>query len=188
MYVALSRCTNLQGLILLSRIRKESLPCDEKIVRFSQSNTTTSHLQKELTEASKNYQQDVLLSLFDFTAAIRNCKELIEYLLEQRTSFNTEVFGWIEQLSGTISALQETAGKFHSQVQSLFQQTMPPDKNTTLQDRLKAAAAYFTKQIEQVLQNLQRSPAVTDSRQHAKEYNENLREIFAQLSMKKYLM
>jgi len=35
---------------------------------------------------------------------------------------------------------------------------------------------------------LQKSPAITDSRLQAKEYNDNLREIFAQLYLKKYLI
>jgi len=35
---------------------------------------------------------------------------------------------------------------------------------------------------------LQRSPAVTDSRLHAKEYNDGVKEIFTELSIKKFLL
>ena len=35
-YVALSRCSNLDGMVLQSRVRPSSLFIDEKIVRFSQ--------------------------------------------------------------------------------------------------------------------------------------------------------
>lgn len=187
-YVALSRCTNLEGLVLQSRIKKESLRCDEKIVRFSQNNKSADWLKEELEEASKNYQRDILLSLFDFTSEIRNCKELMEYLVEQRNSFNVESFSWTEDLLETILSLQKTAGKFHQQIILLFQGAIPPEKNTALQERIRAATSYFTKQIELILEKAGQSPAITDSRQHAKEYNEGVKEIFGKLSLKKHLL
>ena len=187
-YVALSRCTNLNGLIVQSRIKKSSLTCDERIVRFSQSNSSFTWLREELKEAGKNYQRDVLLSLFDFNTCVRNTKELIEYLIEHRASFNPDSFTWTEKLLKTICDLREIAEKFHPQLLSFFQQPTPPEKNETLQERIKAASGYFTKRIELVLQMIFQSPVITDSRQQAKEFNENLKELFYQLSLKKHLL
>ncbi|HYM92532.1 MAG TPA: helix-turn-helix domain-containing protein, partial [Chitinophagaceae bacterium] len=69
-----------------------------------------------------------------------------------------------------------------------FQQAMLPEKNTGLQERIKAAIGYFTKQLESVLQRIGASPVITDSRQHAKKYNENAKEIFRRVSLKKYIL
>jgi hypothetical protein len=187
-YVALSRCTNLDGMILQSRIGISSLRCDERIVRFSQIKTSLDWLKKELNESGKSYQRDILLALFDFKSIIGSAKELLEYLVEHRTSFNIESLTWLENLVESLLAIQDTAEKFHPQVLSFFAQPLPPEKNNALQERIKAAATYFINQIEQLLRVIQKSPAITDSRQHAKEYNESTKELFAQLCAKKQLM
>ena len=187
-YVALSRCTNLDGLILQSRISPDSFHCDPRIVRFSQNSSSAGLLQQELAESRKKYQQVTLLTIFDFTSSIASCKEITEYLLEHRTSFNDEVFIWMEQLLNNFLSLQETAKKFQNQLQGLFQQPGSPEENITLQERIKAAAGYFSKQLDTITQSIQQSPAITDSRQHAKEFNESLKDIFIQASLKKYLL
>ncbi len=187
-YVALSRCTNLDGMILQSRIGVSSLRCDERIVRFSQNKTSLDWLKEELNEAGKGYQQDVLLSLFDFNLIIKRSKELLDYLLEHRNSFNPESLSWVERIVESLSALQDTTEKFHPQVLYFFEQSLPPERNSALQERIKAAAAYFIEQVERILQTIPFSPAITDSRQHAREYNESIKEIFSELSGKKQLL
>jgi hypothetical protein len=187
-YVALSRCTNLSGMILQSRVRSSSLSSDKRIVQFSQRSASASYLQQELSDSSKKYQLTILVSMFDFTLSNNHIKELLKYLLEHVSSFNPEIFSWIEGLLEKIAKLQETALKFHLKLQALFQQTEKPDENPALQERTKAAANYFTMEVQSILQFIQQSPAVTDSRLHAKEYNESLKEVFAQLSMKRFLL
>ncbi len=187
-YVALSRCTNLNGMVLQSRVRTSGLFSDKRIVQFSQSNKSAGQLQQELIDSRKNYQLTVLMSMFDFTTTINQTNEILKYLLEHASSFNPETFSWIEELPGKISKLQETAIKFHLRLHSLFQQAGMPEENTALQERIQAAANYFVIELQPILQFIQRSPAITDSRLHAKEYNESLKEVFAQLSMKRFLL
>ena len=57
-----------------------------------------------------------------------------------------------------------------------------------IQQRITVASVYFNKKLDDVLDYLQKSPAVTDSRLHAKEYNDALKEIFAQFAFKKHLL
>ncbi len=187
-YVALSRCTNLEGMVLQSRVRSNSLFSDARITAFSQQSASGNQLQQELAIARKHYQLIVLLSTFDFSIAINSGKELLEYLLEHTFSFNPESFGWTEQLINKLDKLQETAAKFHTQLKSLFQQPEAREENVALQERLKAAANYFAGEINSVIQYLQQSAAITDSRLHSKEYNESIREVFAQLALKKFIL
>jgi len=79
-YVALSRCTTLEGIVLQSRIKSNGFFTDERIVRFSQNYTSANLLEKELQESKKNYQLKILTSLFDFTATIGEFNELKNYL------------------------------------------------------------------------------------------------------------
>ena len=187
-YVALSRCTTLEGIILYSSIRPRSLFTDERILRFSKTAATAEKLQYELEEARANYQQKTLLSLFDFNRVVAEIKELQEYLFLYNSSFNTETFLWIENLLNKLSGFQNTAEKFHRQLRSLFSQSKKPEENLILQERIKAAAIYFLSELKNVIEFISQSPAVTDSRLHAKEYNDSMREVFAQLALKKFLL
>jgi hypothetical protein len=187
-YVALSRCTNLGGMILQSRVRSSSLFSDQRIVRFSQSSASAHQLQQELVTSRKSYQQSVLLSMFDFSSTFNNAKEILTYLVEHTSAFNPESFSWIEELIGKMQKIQETAAKFHLQIQALFRQPEIPEENTVLKERIKAAASYFTDELGMLIQFLQKSPVITDSRIHAKEYNDSLKEVFAQLAIKKFLL
>ena len=187
-YVALSRCTNLEGMILQSRVNSSSLFSDSRIVEFSQRSASSGQLQSEFAIAKKQYQQTILLSAFDFTVSISSGKELLEYLLEHASSFNPESIIWTEELLVKLDKLQDTAKKFQAQLQFLFQQPESPEENLPLRERIKAAATYFVTEISSLVSFVQQSPAVTDSRLHSKEYNDSLKEVFAQLAMKKFML
>lgn len=187
-YVALSRCTNLEGMVLKSRIRPGSLFTDERIVNFSQTCALPGQLQDELVVAKRDYQEKLLLSTFDFLAAIHAAGELQDYLSEHGSSFNPEVIPWADQLLEKLNQLQATAVKFHSWLQGQLRQPVPPGENALLQTKTKNGAAHFTAELRSILALLHQSPAVTDSRLHAKEFNESAKEIFAELSLKVFLL
>ena len=187
-YVALSRCTNLNGLVLHSKIQPHTLLTDDRIMQFTKNVLPLPALKDELLQAKKDYQQKALLLLFDFAKSIAGMKELQDYLLQHKTSFNTEVFVWADEVLIKLQTLQTTAEKFHTQIKALFAKTTKPEENDELQERLKKAAAWFSGEVKAVIEVTQQSPAVTDSTMHAKEYNEILREAFVQLSQQHYLM
>lgn len=187
-YVALSRCTNLQGMVLHSKVQPHALLTDSRIVQFTKSVLPLDDLQTELTQAKRDYQLKVLLALFDFAKPIASIKELQAYLLQHKISFNAEVFVWADELLMKLQTLQTTAEKFHAQLNSLFAKTIKPEENNELQERLKKAAAWFGTEVKAAIEAAQQSPAVTDSTMYAKEYNEVLREAFVQLSQQHYLL
>lgn len=183
-YVALSRCTSLEGMVLQSRINTDSLRTDQRIVNFSRTAASVSKLEEELIAAQKQYWQKILLSLFDFRNVVANCKELMSYITEHGSSFNQEVWSWLETINGQLISQQEVAERFQQQLQQLF--TL--NEEARLQERIKAAAEHFYKETASLIGKVQGSPAVTDSRLHAKEYNDLLKEIIIQLAAKKHIL
>ncbi len=184
-YVALSRCTSLGGVVLQSKVRSSSLHSDNRIVAFSQSRSSSSHLQNELGAAKRNYQLTILVSIFDFGPVLENTGSLNGYLNEHGSSFNTETQSWSLQLQERIDNIQGVSSRFQIQLRNLFLQEAGDE---LVQGRIKAAAVFFKTKLEEIIAYLQASPAITDSRIHAKEYNDSLKEIFAQLSVKRYLL
>ena len=149
-YVALSRCTNLEGMILKSKIRANTLYTDTRIVAFSQKSSSTSYLQKELSEAQKKYFQFVLLSTFDFGAIIKSCQESLDYVKEHSTSFNDETLQWLVQLNLKIKLLQETGKKFQDQLLQIFNDPDESHRKERLKVRVSAAAVYFCNEMQQL--------------------------------------
>jgi ATP-dependent exoDNAse (exonuclease V) alpha subunit len=187
-YVALSRCTNLNGMVLNSKIRPQSLFTDQRIVQYSKSNSSSAQLQEELMGARKKYQENLLLLRFDFRGTVRDAGELKEYLIKNSSSFNKESIPWIEELSDKVNELQGMSDKFRVWLQHQFQSPLLPNDNIPLKERTINAAAHFTKELDLITEFFRQPPAVTDSQLHAKEYNESIKEIFAQLAMKKHLL
>ena len=187
-YVALSRCTTLDGIVLQSRIKSNGFFTDERIVRFSQKSSSANLLEQELQESRKNYQLKVLLSLFDYKIMIAEINELNDYLSEHKSSFNIEAGEWINEISGKINEIQLIAEKFQLQLKNLFLIDEQPESNSVLQERIKAGGTYFVNEQNKLLELIHKSPVVTDSRIHAKEFNDGLKEVFVQLSRNKYML
>ena len=187
-YVALSRCTTLDGIVLQSHIRPTKMFSDERIVQFSKTNSSKNILEQELQKSKRNYQLNILLSLFDYKQIIAEAEMLNQYLLENKSSFNEETEKWINGVLNEIIKLQATAEKFQNQLRSIFNRDENPATNELLKERMNAGAGYFLMEQSKFNETVISCPAVTDSRLHAREVNETLKEIFSRLSVKKYLM
>jgi DNA-binding transcriptional ArsR family regulator len=187
-YVALSRCANLEGMVLHSKIRTNTLYADDRIVQFTKNVLPVEGIQDELVKAKKAYQKKLISSLFDFQKVINGIKELQKYVVEHTTSFNTEVFPWCEELLNKLLSLQTTSEKFHHQLRKLFALTETVEDNAELHERIKTGANWFSNEIKSVIEAVLRSPAITDSTIHAKEYNEMLKESFVQLAMQNFML
>lgn len=187
-YVALSRCTSLNGLVLKSKIKTGSLLTDPRIIQFARNSSSSAQLQNELSLAKKEYQLRILVESFNYHNAINNAVSLKDYVLENIDSFNKEAADWIEKLLNQLNTLQETALKFHSWLQGQFLQPETPEENKTLLERTIKASAHFANELETIIDSLANTALVTDSKLHAKECNDLLKDIFAGLSVKKYLI
>jgi len=186
-YVALSRCTTLDGIVLQSRIRSTKMFTDERIVQFSRSNSAE-NVERELLQSKKNYQGKLLLSLFDYKQVIEDAKELNMYLKDNISSFNDQAPHWMGEFLTGIEKLQLTAEKFQGQIEKIFDHEEIPETNELLKGRINAGVQYFLKEQAKLVEKLIGCAIITDSRVHAKEINVSLKEIFTGLSIRKHLL
>jgi len=187
-YVALSRCRTLDGIVLQSHIRSTKMFSDERVVRFSKTKSSKNILEQELQRSKRSYQLKILLSLFDYKQLFEDAKELNQYLQENGSSFNEGSEKWIDEFLDEIIKLEGISEKFQNQLRSIFNREENADTNELLKERMNAGTSYFLKEQTKLNELLIGCPIVTDSRLHAKEINEALKEIFSGLSIKKYLM
>jgi len=185
-YVALSRCTCLDGMILQSKIHSRTLSMDKRIAAFCVSNSLYDGLQAQLAVEKKDYQCSILVSLFDFSISFKNCCDICNYVFKHQSSFNLQTEEWLGLLLRNIEDIQKVAVTFQSRLKAMFANHSGEDG--AIQQRIKAASGYFLGKIQEVLDYLQKSPALTDSRLHAKEYNDAILEIFTQFALKRHLL
>ena len=187
-YVALSRCTSLDGVVLLSRISGQSLANDSRIVQFSYEEHPEDQIKGLLHKARHQYQATLLHDIFDVAGLHKDLANLQKFVLEQVHSFKPELVSSVDGLLNLLATIQQVARKFSTQRQQLFSDGHYPEQNETLQARIRSAAIYFSEQLNALLQQMQKLGAVTESRQFAKEYNDFYREIYLQVAQKKHLL
>ena len=184
-YVALSRCTSLEGIVLLSRISSGSLQTDEHILHFSNQNRIT-ELPEALLEGKKQYQSGLLMYLFSFETLLQSFDSITAVVNEHASAFNEATLPWLQLIRQDLENLELTGKKFKSQLAQLLLTAMLPEQSLSIQDRIKAAAVYFTDKFEKIVDQLPLSPAITDSRPSAFEYNDAIKEFHTLLSMQLY--
>jgi hypothetical protein len=187
-YVALSRCTSLEGIVLQSLITPNSLKSDPTIVHFSNNNISSGQLKAELYQSKKVYQQSVLTSIFDFTQIVRSCNDLKKLSTEHVKEFNEATPPWIDELLLKATRLEDVADQFKTRLKTYFLDPASPEENKALQDRTKDAVVFFVRELSDLLSFISSSPAITDSKVLAKSYNDILREVFTFTGEKKHLL
>ena len=182
-YVALSRCTGLEGLVLKSRLRKNNMLTDPRVSEFSNQIKGSDWLKTELEKARKDYQEQLLLHCFDFEGLKSLSTGFRDYIEENKTSFEPESLSWAVQQHDIFSEWQQTGLRFQQWLKEQFLPDTPPEKIPAIQERTQKAAAHFIPLLTSQMESLAQSPVITDSRQHAKEANDLLKEIFTLISM-----
>ena len=184
-YVALSRCRTLEGMVLKSRINPQSIENDRQIVEHQKIKPSYDELEKQLDMARNEFRKLVLTQLFEFRPGIGNVSRPISSVKEVKNSFSEDTLPFLQDLLRQTQAIQEVAGKFQHQLTAIANdKTMSDDY---LAERLNAATGYFKEKITHLLDSINESPASTDSRDNARDYNDQLRSVFGYFAQKNHI-
>jgi len=181
-YVALSRCKSLEGLVLTSLIPVDKCRVEEPVVAYSKNKTSIAQLQHILSISEQEYQEKIILNIFDFKFIIGLMQHIGHILTRSASKVNNEGIRHAALLEQDLMSLKKVADTFQKQAHQLFHS---PQK---LEERLKAAAVYFEEQLKTHCCNLSSSPAEIYDRELAREYRENCQMLFAELSLKSHLI
>jgi hypothetical protein len=173
-YVALSRCRTLDGLVLSSRINQRSIIDNPVISGFISESAQRQPGPAQLAESKKAYQQLLLTELFDFSELIHRINYCIKVVAEHSGSILGNPQEMLEKtLTGLKTEVIPVSGKFHLQVKELLNGEPDPELNAALQDRVKKAAIFFSEKIEDLLKEILAGYDVeTDNKAIRKSVNE----------------
>jgi len=187
-YVALSRCTSLEGMVLHSHIQNNSLHSDSRISSFAKLQKTSGEQLHVLHEAKRQFQNNEIIALFDFTHLQKDMERIIPMLSIQLASFNKEALPWILEVEKMIDTVQSVSTKFSPQLNELLQHTCLPEKNDALQKRLLAAGKHFSGVLQQLKDVIYLCPIITDSKIIAGDFNKLLNELYKKIHLRQHLI
>ena len=176
-YVALSRLTGLEGLVLRSRIRPGSIRTDERILKFVQNEFPESVLQETLEQEQQTFIYDSLLKRFDWSKIASATDQHIDDLDEKQLANKHICINVAGVLVRAANSQYETAKKFLRQLERLLPEAAS-DEHALLHQRVSAAADYFIKEIdENLLAPLQKHQAEVKNWPKIKKYVASLEEL-----------
>lgn len=185
-YVALSRCRSLDGIVLKSSISKTSFRIDSEVTSYSSSKPEDKHIFETLNSAKEQFKISTLLQMYNFGSMQQMAKSWYYEIKKDESSFNDETLPFVDSICKQLNQMEEVAIKFRRQLNNIFNDH--PVNDELLTDRLKSSSIYFCDKIEELLNTLNKSTATTDSKQIANDYDENITYIFTEAALKKHLI
>lgn len=165
-YVALSRCRSLDGLVLSSRINRRSFIDNPVVSGFVNGPLQDMAGRDQLVDSKKAYRKQLLSELFDFTSitnTLKYCHKVFSENSETILGNPHERFDGI--LSAVRSDLVEVSEKFQLQLNILLDRDPDIETNILLQERVRKAAVYFSDKLEADLKDILAGIAVeTDNK------------------------
>lgn len=146
-YVALSRCTSLNGIVLFSRITPDSIRTDEAAIAFSKKELMQDYLQQILDQEKPHYCAERLKKAFDWTPVVRSLRSLYELASSKTIPNKEETLSLIFQLHRKAEEEEKIAQNFRKELHSILY--LPNPDINQIKDRVKKAVAYFHKDLQQ---------------------------------------
>ena len=184
-YVALSRCRTLDGVVLASKIGSNSLYDDQHIKNFSK-NYKNARLDESLEFEKHLHQNEVLQNLFTYNDELKSCDKLSNYVVHHKTSYNAVTLEFAGIIAQKTNQLYRFGLSFKKELEGLNDNKILPEKNDVLQERFKKAATYFSKELLGLIETINTSPATTDNKENAKVFGDNLKNIFVLIASKQH--
>ncbi len=181
-YVALSRLTSLQGLVLFSPIQAQSVLTNEQAVAFTQREQDHDRLVQELNNARKGYLHQLLLQAFNWFKISNTIEKWKESLESRRIPLEEEAGKLANALREKVLEQQKIADKFCRQLDHLLQEAQENNYAQT-RERVAAAVEYFNGAVDNgLLKPLQQHlKKIKEQPKKAKKYRKELEQMILML-------
>ncbi|MEA3546547.1 MAG: helix-turn-helix domain-containing protein [Thermodesulfobacteriota bacterium] len=184
-YVALSRCKTLEGMVLNSPISAKGVQTDNAISDFDENTRQNPPSAEQLQAAKISYQQHLLLDCFDFHLLANRLNYLVRLLLGNAR---------VVQIIGIqdIRQVQKQTGKdilhvsesFKHQLNTLFSETLPGSDPVIL-ERIAKASIWFQEKFSSILGELTENMGIeTDNAEIRKKTKNALNNLKQEINVK----
>ena len=145
-YVALSRCTSLKGLVLKSKIQNNVLFNDNTINAFVDRIPSLEPDKERLAREEYKFVHHTIIDLFSFAELETQMNKLTKVLRENDNIFDKDAVNQVTEKRRLFrEEIIDVATRFARQVDSIF--ANPNADFDFLQERIKKASAYFFEKL-----------------------------------------
>jgi hypothetical protein len=143
-YVALSRCTSLEGLVLKTPITSSAIINDSTVSLFNEGVEENHPDERILNESEKDFQLNLISELFDFQPFLYPTIRLIDIFYKNQTSIKGAVIEHLQTLKDEgVVTLMKVANGFKNQLLQISEDAILPENSSQIQERFTKAIAYF---------------------------------------------
>ncbi len=175
-YVALSRCTSLDGIVLLSKIPSSAIHSNDNVIKGQQSLAHKGSLVERFAGARQLFTQQLLEEIFSFGEVNAAIEQLAFQIHQYKDKLNGEATDWIENFKKHIAADKAVGLKFIGVIAGLMKEEGVIENNVLLQKRISDAANHFIPKLEAYLKELKTHPLNTEHKEASIPVNEKLNE------------
>lgn len=154
-YVALSRCTTMQGLILTNKFDSKTIILDQNIANFNRKSLENAPNETDLNSAKETYYKEKFCSLFDFkdlseiVSKIEKHAEADLYSLESQKL--SELTNQILQYRKTVEKISKTLS---DKLEKIFsdKEKSPEERKVSATELGLRAKDYFLQKLDSVVE------------------------------------
>ena len=183
-YVALSRLTSLNGLVLYSRIHPQCINTDPRVITFAQTEMDEEEMQEQLQQEQRRFVTFSLVHAFNFVKLTQNINIHYEGYAHRQIPDKNSAIQWGLDLFTLAKSLQEISDKFSKQLTVLTAEA-EQDGFARLLERITAASAYFIQSLEIMLSSLKQHANEMKVKKKVKKYLKELRTLELDMTRKK---
>jgi len=185
-YVALSRCKTLEGLVLSTPISGKSIISDLTVNEFTHRIENSQPDERQYLMAHQAYATEQLKDLFNLTRLRSRIAYINKIISDNRGSIpQPTVDLFAKMLQPVQDEIVEVGLKFNVQIDRLLYQQPDIEQNAALQERISKAAAYFSDKISALILNvLSRADTDLDNKEVKKQLNEAVTRLESDATMK----
>ena len=143
-YVALSRCTSLDGLVLKTPITSSAIINDSTVSVFNEGVEENHPDESVLNESEKHFQLNLISEILDYQPLLYPITRLIDIFYNNRTSIKGDVIDHLQIIKDDgIVALMKISNGFKNQLNTLSEDNVLPQNSSQIQERFIKAITYF---------------------------------------------
>lgn len=176
-YVALSRCTSLEGIVLLSKISAATLFSNEQVIKAQQQLTHKGSLADRFNGARQVFTQQLIADIFSFHDVETAVALLAHHITQQKDKLNEGAVNWIENIRQHFMADKAVGLKFIDVVSDMFKTEPVIENNPAVQKRISDAARHFEPKFAAYQKALQNHPLLTEHKETANIINEHVQQL-----------
>lgn len=185
-YVALSRCKSLEGLVLSTKFSPQSVKSDQTVKSFTRNVEENQPDRDQLEESRKIYQEQLLADLFDFKTLQKQIYYALKVLKDNPGGLPNGVRDDFVQINQkTKEEISGVGEKFMNQLKALLSENGNVEKNPAIQERLQKAGKYFTENLSDIiLHRIDNINIETDNKALKKSINDAINNILNESNYK----